>query len=129
MLSRRWVGLCRDFTKSTLDWTSGIESIAGRLFQVHTVNIPDGPRVDPRGMRPFELKRLLQSIPEFQGDLSKVKEFHPLIVEAWQMMYNDFMNGNVKLPGRDPAGPLTFHHNADKDNVRVMYDKHGRVEH
>ncbi len=103
--------------------------MATRLFEVYTAGVSEGPRVDPRGMRPFELKKLLQGLPEFKGDISRVKDFHPEIVQHWQGFYTNFMNGNVKLPGRDPAGPLTFHHDADRVNVRVMYDKHGRVEH
>ncbi len=112
-----------------LDWGSGNGSIASRLFEVYTANVSEGPRIDPRGMRPFELRKLLQGLPEFTGDLSKIKEYHPAIIENWQKLYNSFMNGNVKLPGRDPAGPLTFIHDCDKENVRDMYDKHGRVEH
>ena len=130
MLRGRLIG-SRLFSKSsgTLDWSRGVDSVATRLFQVYTAGVSEGPRVDPRGMRPFELKKLLGGLPDFVGDLSKTKDYHPEIVDRWQKLYNSFMNGNVKLPGRDPAGPLTFHHDADKDNVRVMYDKHGRVEH
>ena len=130
MLGSRILG-CRLFSKSTdkVDWSLGSTVIASRLFQVYTAGVTEGPRVDPRGMRPFELKKLLGQLPDFHGDLGKTKDYHPEIVERWQKLYNEFMNGNVKLPGRDPAGPLTFHHDADKDNVRVMYDKHGRVQH
>lgn len=130
MLFTRKIGLSRTFSSlKTLDWNSGLDAITEKLFQIHTVAVPEGPRVDPRGMRVFELKKLIRGIPEFRGDLDLVKDHHPLIIEKWQQLYNNFMNGNVKLPGRDPAGPLTFHHDADKVNVRVMYDKHGRVEH
>ena len=99
------------------------------MFEVYTQGVNEGPRTDPRGMRPFELKKKLKGIPEFSDDLSRVQEFHPAIIEIWQRYYNEFMNGNVKLPGRDPAGPLTFHKEADTENVRLMYDKHGRVDH
>lgn len=129
MLRRFGVGVRLFSAASKLDWTSGTRPIAKRLFEVYTAGVDDGPRVDPRGMRPFELKKLLQGLPEFDGDLSKLKDHHPDIVNAWQAMYNSFMNGNVKLPGRDPAGPLTFIHDSDKENVRDLYDKHGRVEH
>lgn len=112
-----------------LDWTSGNRAIAEELFRVYTVDIDDGPRCDPRGMRPFELKKKLSEIKEFSGDLTQTHQYHPDIITIWQSLYNEFMNGNVKLPGRDPAGPLTFHHDADKENVRMLYDKHGRVEH
>lgn len=114
---------------ATLNWNKGTDVIAKRLFQLYTQDVDDGPRTDPRGMRVFQLKKKLEGIPEFKDDLSKVSEFHPEIVKAWQKYYNDFMNGNVKLPGRDPAGPLTFHHECDKENVRLLYDKHGRVDH
>jgi hypothetical protein len=130
MIRARLIG-CRLFSKTNgaFDWSNGTEAVATRLFEVYTASVSEGPRVDPRGMRPFELKKLLSGLPDFTGDLSKVKDLHPEIVERWQKLYSSFMNGNVKLPGRDPAGPLTFHHDADKVNVRVMYDKHGRVEH
>jgi len=116
-------------SKGTFDWSSGNKAIAEELFNVYTVEIDEGPRCDPRGMRPFELKKKLAALKSFSGDLSKTNEYHPDIIKIWQSLYDDFMNGNVKLPGRDPAGPLTFHHEADKENVRMLYDKHGRVEH
>ena len=115
--------------KPKLDWSSGNRAIAEELFRVYTVDIDEGPRCDPRGMRPFELKKKLGALKSFSGELSKTNEYHPDIIKIWQSLYDDFMNGNVKLPGRDPAGPLTFHHDADKENVRMLYDKHGRVEH
>ena len=130
MLSRHRITAIRFFSKQAgLDWTHGTQPIAKRLFEVYTVAVEEGPRVDPRGMKPFELRKLLQSMPEFTGDSTKVKEYHPQIVSEWQKLYNSFMNGNVKLPGRDPAGPLTFIHDSDKENIRDLYDKHGRVEH
>jgi hypothetical protein len=129
MFGRR-IAAIRFFSKqSGLDWNSGTQPIAARLFEVYTAGVDEGPRVDPRGMKLFVLRKLLQGLPEFSGDLSQVKEYHPKIVEDWQKLYNSFMNGNVKLPGRDPAGPLTFIHDADKENVRDLYDKHGRVQH
>jgi len=116
-------------SKPKLDWTTGTKAIAEELFRTYTVEIDEGPRCDPRGMRPFELKKKLSALKSFSGDLSKTNEYHPDIIKIWQSLYNDFMNGNIRLPGRDPAGPLTFHHDADKENVRMLYDKHGRVEH
>ena len=130
MLSRCSAGVRRYFcTKPTLDWSQGHEPVAKRLFELHTVEIDYGPRTDPRGMRLFELKKKLSAIPEFKGDLARAGEYHTPIVQRWQQMYNEFMNGNVKLPGRDPAGPLTFHHECDKENVSIVYDQHGRVQH
>jgi len=130
MISRNRGFIARLFSSSSpFDWTKGADALAQRLFEVYTVDVDDGPRVDPRGMRTFELKKKLQALEGFTGDLDRVKEFHPSIVEAWQRLYSEFMNGNVKLPGRDPAGPLTFHHEADKENVRIVYDKNGRVNH
>jgi hypothetical protein len=116
-------------SKAVLDWASGTEAIAKRLFQVHTVEVDDGPRADPRGMRPFELKKKLTAISDFKGDLSETNKYHPGIIESWKKLYDKYMNGDIKLPGRDPAGPLTFHHEADPDNVKIVYDKHGRVQH
>ena len=122
--------LFRQFcSKRKLDWNSGNKAIAEELFKVYTVDIDDGPRCDPRGMRPFELKKKLSALESFSGDLSRINDYHPDIIKIWQSLYNEFMNGNIKLPGRDPAGPLTFHHESDKENVRMLYDKHGRVEH
>jgi len=116
-------------TSSKLTWASGVPTIAESLFQKYTVDVDEGPRCDPRGMRPFELKKKLRGLGNFDDELSDVLKYHPDILMAWQKLYDSFMNGNVKLPGRDPAGPLTFHHDADKTNVRILYDKHGRVEH
>jgi Fe-S-cluster formation regulator IscX/YfhJ len=113
----------------TLGWSSGIPKIAEKLFQKYTVEVDEGPRCDPRGMRPFELKKKLKGLDNFEGDLQEISKYHVELVAEWQKLYDSFMNGNVKLPGRDPAGPLTFHHDADKSNVRMLYDKHGRVEH
>lgn len=130
-LRRGYYGIYgRNFCSSAkFDWSIGDKAIAEKLFRVYTVDSDEGPRCDPRGMRPFELKKKLSGIKEFSGDLSEVNQHHPDIIKIWQSLYNEFMNGNIKLPGRDPAGPLTFHHDADKENVRMLYDKHGRVEH
>lgn len=119
----------RQFCTKVFDWTRGADSIARKLFEVHTLAIDEGPRCDPRGMRPFELKKRLSVIPEFTGSLADVNLYHADIIKAWQVYYDDFMNGNVKLPGRDPAGPLTFHKINDAENVTMVYDKHGRVVH
>lgn len=122
--------LVRTFcSQGRFDWTTESEKIAKRLFEVYTVGVDEGPRTDPRGMRAYELKKKLSDLKDFTGDLSRVNEFHQQITIAWQRLYNDFMNSSVKLPGRDPAGPLTFHHEADKENVRIVYDKNGRVNH
>jgi Fe-S-cluster formation regulator IscX/YfhJ len=130
MMSRCHGHLVRKFcTRTKIDWTNGSEKIAQALFEVYTVEVEDGPRVDPRGMRSFELKKKLEGLKHFNGDLNRANEFHAEIVSRWQRLYSEFINGTVKLPGRDPAGPLTFHHEADKENVRIVYDKHGRVDH
>lgn len=116
-------------SSSVFNWNSGSEAIARKLWQKYTVDIDEGPRCDPRGMRPFELKKRLSGLEDFKGELSETNKYHPDIILAWQKMYDEFMNGNVKLPGRDPAGPLTFHKPSDKECVRLTYDKHGRVDH
>jgi hypothetical protein len=116
-------------SRISFDWAIGSKAIASKLFQAYTVEPEDSIKVDPRGMRVFELKKRLNQLPGFTGGIDKTADHHEEIVRTWQSLYNVYMNGNVKLPGRDPAGPLTFHHDADPDNVKIVYDKHGRVQH
>ena len=80
-------------------------------------------------MRPYELKKRLAAIPEFSGDMGDVHKYHEEVLRAWQAHYAAFMNCSVKLPGRDPTGPLTFHKINDNENVKIVYDKNGRVVH
>ncbi len=112
-----------------MDWTAGPQAIAQRLCKTYTLDIDEGPRCDPRGMRASELKKKLANLGDFSGDLSDVSKYQSAIIAEWQRMYDSYMNGNIKLPGRDPAGPFTFHKPSDKEGVRLTYDKHGRVEH
>lgn len=76
-------------------------------------------------MRITQLKRYLTSI-DFGDDLSKTEEHHLAIIQVWQKLYDDMVNGNVKLPGHEKAGPLTFAKQNDKDCIQDLHDKHGR---
>ena len=111
---------------SKLNWTSGTPAIAEALFTKLCTNLDHGvPAVDPRGMRITQLKRNLSSI-DFDDDLTKTERYHQAIIEEWQKLYDGMLNGNIRLPGAEKAGPLTFAKQNDKDCVPDLHDKHGR---
>ena len=111
---------------SKLNWSSGPGAIAEALFTKLCTNLEQGvPAVDPRGMRITQLKRNLTSI-EFHDDLTKTERYHQEILQEWQKLYDNMVNGNIRLPGAEKAGPLTFAKQNDKDCVPDLHDKHGR---
>ncbi len=114
----------------SLNWLSGTDAIAQSLFETHTTGVPDGVRAcDPRGMKTSELKRRLGSVSSFNDDMTKASKFSDVVISRWQYLYNDWVNRGAKLPGKEKAGPLTFHKESDAGNVRDLYDKNGRVQH
>jgi hypothetical protein len=76
-------------------------------------------------MRTTQLKRYLSTIG-FDDDLGQTEQHRLDIIKDWQQLYDDMVNGNVKLPGAEKAGPLTFAKQNDKDCVPDLHDKHGR---
>ena len=109
-----------------LKWVAGSGAIAEVLFKKLCTNLDYGvPAVDPRGMRVTQLKRHLVHVG-FDDDLARVPEYHSDIIQAWQRLYDDMLNCNIRLPGAEKAGPLTFAKVNDKDCVEDLHDKDGR---
>ena len=105
------------------------KELASRLFKSLCTQLPPGAMaVDPRGMKFSQLKRHLRTI-KYSDDLPALEPHHANIVAEWQTLYDEMVNDSIALPGREKAGPLTFHKVNDAENVRDLYDKHGRVQH
>ena len=112
--------------KTKLTWEVGSRAIAQALFNKLCTNLDFGVvAVDPRGMRLTQLKRNLNMIG-FEGDLAQTEKYHLDVISEWQNLYNDMVNGNVKLPGYEKAGPLTFAKVNDVDCNKDQHDKDGR---
>ena len=113
-------------SQSPLSWSDGSETIAQRLFEKFSTNLDiNEVPVDPRGMKSPQMKRHLKEIG-FQGPLTEVDTKLYELTSHWQRLYDDMVNGNIALPGREKAGPLTFAKVNDKECVKDLHDKDGR---
>jgi Fe-S-cluster formation regulator IscX/YfhJ len=125
----RYLAAFRSFASemtNKLKWSAGTTVIAQELFKTLCTNLEPGePAIDPRGMRTSQLRRYLSQI-EFDDDLTKTAEYQNDIISEWQRLYDGMVNGNIKLPGAEKAGPLTFAKVNDKECVSDLHDKHGR---
>ena len=109
-----------------LSWSSPIPEVSEALFHRFSANVePFEFPVDPRGMQLAQMKRYLISLG-FKGDLSKTAENLPLLISHWQKLYDAMVNGNIKLPGNEKAGPLTFSKQNDPEGQKDLHDKDGR---
>lgn len=114
------VHLCRELSLS-----SHKREIAEKLF---AASFTDSVPLDPRGMSNSKLKQELRRI----GVVDSFETLHqhaPEILSHWRNLYQNHNSKPVKLPGAEKAGPLTFIHEKDSENVRDLYDQHGRVNH
>ena len=110
-----------------LSWGIGEDKVAVCLFNKFSTNLEIGDiPVDPRGMKLPQFKKLLSGIGFASTELSQAQAFMPKVLEFWQKYYDDMVNGDISLPGREKAGPLTFAKQNDKERVDDLYDKHGR---
>jgi hypothetical protein len=108
-------------------FSSSPTSIAELLNSKYSVNIePPQIPIDPRGMKYSKLKQLLRKA-DYKEPVPE--ELHEPIIKEWQNLFDNKIFTNIKLPGHEKAGPMTFKKVNDEQSIPVMYDKHGRVEH
>ncbi|EER12766.1 hypothetical protein Pmar_PMAR018018 [Perkinsus marinus ATCC 50983] len=120
-----------------LTFASGSAVLAKALFDKYTdVDMMLTTPLDPRGMRASELKRRLKNLPGFevascfQDDLAKTEAYRAAILSEWQLLTDNKHDSDFHMPGKEKAGPLTFHREADPVNKdgKDFYDTHGRID-
>mmetsp|Transcript_4067 Transcript_4067/g.3346 ORF Transcript_4067/g.3346 Transcript_4067/m.3346 type:complete len:113 (-) Transcript_4067:49-387(-) len=105
--------------------------LAKALFDKYTnVDIMIATPLDPRGMRTSELKKRLRNLPGFEDDLTFTDTYRQDILSEWQQLTDNKHDTDFHMPGKEKAGPLTFHREADPVNKdgKDLYDSHGRID-
>eukprot|EP00397_Hematodinium_sp_SG-2012_P036754 GEMP01039720.1.p1 GENE.GEMP01039720.1~~GEMP01039720.1.p1 ORF type:complete len:159 (+),score=28.11 GEMP01039720.1:219-695(+) len=91
------------------------------------------PNVDPSGLKPYRLKKMVKDMDEDLANSTAPLEWKQRLQDLqspWQKLYEHQLYESVKLSGKEKSGPLTFEKEKGSDpdaEGSVMYDKYGRT--